>query len=107
MWIARNKDGGLRLFEFPPRRFHEGPMLSPDLIGFNDAVSLGDDDCYSFWAVPEYVNGNAIKSYGLRFYTERYVDDKESIWAPYTPEDFKDLEWEDEPVEVEIIVKKK
>ena len=101
MWIARNKDGDLRLFEFPPKRYHEGPMLSSKLTGFNDAVTLGHDE-YSFWAVPEYCNSNVIKSYGLKFYT----GPSESMWVPYIPEVFKNMKWEDEPIEVELIIKR-
>ena len=52
MWIARNKNGELRIFEMPPRRFHDGPMIDSNLVGFNNAVSVGNDE-YSFWAVQE------------------------------------------------------
>ena len=57
MWVAVNRDGKARLFETPPRRFHDGPTLPAELVGFNDAVSVGDGkDEYSFWAVKNSIN---------------------------------------------------
>ena len=49
MWVAVNRDGNARLFEMPPRRFHNGSTLPAKLVGFNDAVYVGDGkDEYSF-----------------------------------------------------------
>lgn len=107
MWIARNKEGDLRLFEGPPRRFHEGPMLDSRLTGFNDAVSVGNDE-YSFWAEQVYYESNKLpdgKCRGLMIMTEDY-EDGHKVWFSYEPEWARDLIWEDEPVEVEIIRKK-
>lgn len=109
MWIARNKDGDLRLFEMPPRRFHEGPMLPGDLTGFNDAVTVGDDP-YSFWAVQKYCESDQLddaKQYGITLYTEHVDNDGKKVWTPYVPECVKNLRWEDDPVEVDIIIKRK
>jgi hypothetical protein len=109
MWVARNKNGKFRLFETPPRRYHDGPKLPAELIGFNDAVSVGDgEDEYSFWAVQKYYNSNIIegKEYGYRIMTEG-TEDEHPVWFEYVPECIKDMTWKDEPVEVEIRIKKR
>jgi hypothetical protein len=108
MWIARNKNGELRIFEEPPRRYHEGPMLDSNLVGFNDTVSVGNDD-YSFWAVQEFYQSNRIddrKHCGIRIMTER-IENGKKFWYSYVPECAKELTWEDEPIEIEIQLKKK
>ena len=108
MWIAKNRSGDLRLFEMPPRRFHEGPSLSSELVGFNDAITVGNDE-YSFWAVQEFCKSNRIddrKHYGYRLMTEK-VENGHKVWFSYTPECFKNMRWEDEPIEVEIYIKQK
>lgn len=109
MWVAVNKDGKVRLFEMPPKRFHAGPMLPAELFGFNDAVSVGDGkDEYSFWAIQEFRDSNRIdsgKCYGYRIMTES-IEDGHKVWLTYVPDCIKDMTWEDEPVEVEIIIKK-
>ena len=109
MWIARNKlDNRLKVFELPPRRFHDGACLDSKLVGFNDSISVGDGkDDYSFWAEQIYYKSNEIpdkKCYGLRIMTEG-VEDGHKVWYPYEPEWAKDLKWEDEPIEIEIIRK--
>ena len=109
MWIARNKlDNRLKVFELPPKRFHDGPGLDSNLIGFNDSVSVGDGkDIYSFWAEQMYSNSNKIdnkKCYGFTLFAEGY-ETKNKVWYPYEPEWTKDLKWEDEPIEIEIIRK--
>lgn len=101
MWVARNRDGELRVFEMPPRRFHIGSSLPYKKTGFNDAVYIDDgtEDICSFWAIQKYQNSNYIddkKSYGIRLF---YPKD-ENIWSLYEPEWAKTLRWEDEPVEV-------
>ena len=110
MWVAVNKDGKARLFEMPPRRFHDGPMLPAELVGFDDAVSVGDGkDEYSFWAVQEFYKSNRIDDkahYGYKLMTED-VEDGQPIWFEYVPDCIKDMTWEDEPVEVEITIKRK
>lgn len=101
MWLARNKNGDLRLFEMPPRRFHEGPMLSSELTGFNDAITVGNDE-YSFWAVQEYYQSNKIdnlKNYGLRLITEE-ISKGGKVWHSYEPEWAKGIKWEDKPIEI-------
>ena len=106
MWIARNKNGDLRIFDLPPRRFHAGPMLDSFKVGFNDAVTVGDDE-YSFWAVQEYFESNRIdnnKNYGLEIYTEAEESGKK-VWFKYIPECVKDLTWEDDPKEIVICLK--
>ena len=103
MWVARNKSGQLRLFEMPPRRFHDGPILSKELIGFNDSVSVGNDE-YSFWAIQEFYKSNRIDNngaYGCKLMHEK-IEDGHKVWVSYEPEFLKDLKWEDEPIEVEI-----
>ena len=108
MWLARNKLGDLRLFEMPPRRFHEGPMLSSELIGFNDAITVGNDE-YSFWVIQVYCQSNNIShssSLGMKLMTEE-ISKGEKVWYSYEPEWAKDLKWEDEPIEVEMIRKVK
>ena len=108
MWIARNKSGDLRLFEMPPRRFHEGAALPSELVGFNDAVTVGDGkDEYSFWAHQEHCESNRIddkKEYGIRLMTEKNENGKK-IWYSYVPDCVKNMKWEDEPIEVEIHIK--
>ena len=110
MWVAVNRDGKARLFEMPPRRFHNGPTLSSKLVGFNDAVYVGDGkDEYSFWAVQKFYKLNRIddkSSFGYKFMTED-IDDGHPIWHEYVPDCIKDMTWEDEPVEVEISIKRK
>lgn len=106
MWLARNRDGSLYCFEKRPRRYHEGPMLSIPYIGFDDDVYVGDGkDIYSFWAVQDIHNSNEIesaRSYG--FSLMRPCGKK--ILEEYVPEWAKELTWEDEPVEVELIPSK-
>ena len=109
MWLARNKEGDLRLFEMPPRRFHEGPMLSSELTGFNDAITVGNDE-YSFWAIQVYYQSNNIKhssSLGMKLMTEKQKPDGKIVWYKYEPEWAKGIKWEDEPIEVEILCKSK
>jgi hypothetical protein len=109
MWVAVNRDGKARLFEMPPRRFHDGPMLPAELVGFDDAVSVGDGkDEYSFWAVQKYYKSNEIEGseYGYIIMTED-IEDGRPIWFEYVPDCIKDMTWEDEPVEVEISIKRK
>lgn len=106
MWIARNRNGKLRAFEMPPRRFHSGSTLPYEKTGFNDAVYIDDgkEDTYSFWAIQEFYESNTIKdrkAYGMRLYTTKGKD----VWGTYEPEWAKTLTWEDEPVEVEICIK--
>jgi len=106
MWIARNKDGELRLFEFPPRRYHEGAELSSSDTGFNDKVSVADGkDIYSFWAIQKYHRSNylGMDSYGIRIFTKQ----DEDAYSKYEPECCKNLKWEDEPIEVSITILKK
>lgn len=109
MWAARNKNGKLRLFEMPPTRFHDGHSLPSELVGFNDAVSVGDGkDIYSFWAVQEFYKSNRIdnkKHYGYRLMYE-HMEDGRQIWSEEEPEFLKDLKWEDEPVELDIVPRK-
>ena len=107
MWIARNRTGDLRIFETEPRRFHEGPRLSSKLEGFNDEISVGNDE-YSFWAVQEYCDTNLItdrKQLGLEMWIRGMMDGQEVCYR-YEPEWVKDITWEDKPVEVDIIRKK-
>ena len=106
MWIAVNKDGRPKLFETPPKRFHDGAMLSPELVGFNDAISVGNDE-YSFWAVQEFYNSNRIddrKHLGYNIITE---DEEEGykVWYSYVPKCVENMTWEDEPIEIEISLK--
>ena len=104
MWLARNKDGSLRIFARPPRRFHDGAALEPQKVGFNDAITLGNDD-YSFWAVQEYCDSNRIddfRNYGIDIRTE-IIRNGEKYFIPYIPECARHITWEDEPIEVEII----
>jgi hypothetical protein len=107
MWIARNRTGDLRIFETEPRRFHEGPGLSSKLVGFNDEISVGDDE-YSFWAVQEYCDSNLITDrihFGLKIMT-RGMEDGQEVFYMYEPDWARDITWEDKPVEVEITLKK-
>lgn len=109
MWVAVNKNGNVRLFEMPPRRFHSGPMLPTKLVGFNDAVSVGDgEDTESFWAVQEYRDSNRIdnsKYYGYRIMTETEdPKDGHKVWLTYIPDCIKEMTWEDEPIEVKITI---
>ena len=110
MWVAVNRDGKARLFEMPPRRFHNGSTLPAKLVGFNDAVYVGDGkDEYSFWAVQKFYKLNRIddkSSFGYKLMTED-VDRRHPIWREYVPDCIKDMTWEDEPVEVEISIKRK
>lgn len=104
MWLAKNKDGSLRIFARPPRRFHDGAALEPQKIGFNDTITLGNDD-YSFWAVQEYCDSNRIddfRNYGIDIRTE-IIRNGERYFIPYIPECARHITWEDEPIEVEII----
>lgn len=104
MWLAKNKDGRLRIFARPPRRFHEGAALESQKVGFNDAITLGNDD-YSFWAVQEYCDSNRIddfRNYGIDIKTI-VIRNGEKYFIPYIPECAKHITWEDEPIEVEII----
>ena len=104
MWLARNKDGSLRIFARPPRRFHDGAALESQKVGFNDAITLGNDD-YSFWAVQEYCDSNRIddfRNYGIDIRTE-IIRNGEKHFIPYIPECARHITWEDEPIEVEII----
>lgn len=106
MWIARNKlDNRLKVFELPPRRFHDGACLDSKLVGFNDSISVGDGkDDYSFWAEQMYCDSNRIddiKCYGFTLFTEGN-ETTNKVWFSYEPEWARDLKWEDEPVEVEI-----
>lgn len=107
MWLAKNKNGALRIFERKPKRFHDGPMLGSKYIGFNDAVTVGDGkDDYSFWAVQEFLDSNRIddqRSFGIAILTERKEEDK-TVRISYVPECAKNLTWEDEPVEVGIYI---
>lgn len=102
MWIARNKDGHLRMFELPPRRFHDGACLNAELVGFDDAVSVGDgQDIYSFWAIQKYYQSNVLEkdSYGIRLMKSCEDDSYET----YIPDFCKDLKWEDDPIEISIL----
>ena len=106
MWIAINKDGRPKLFEMPPKRFHEGPMLSPELVGFNDAISVGNDE-YSFWAVQEFYDSNRIddrKHLGYDIMTEN-EEEGHKVWHSYIPKCIENMTWEDEPIEIEISLK--
>lgn len=106
MWLAKNKDGSLRIFARPPRRFHDGTALEPQKVGFNDTITLGNDD-YSFWAIQEYCDSNRIddfRNYGIDIRTAVIRNGKEHF-IPYIPECARHITWEDEPVEVEIIQK--
>lgn len=105
MWVARNRLGDLRIFEFPPRRFHSGSCLSSEDTGFNDDVYIGNgkDDTYSFWAIQKYYESDVIDdhaSYGLTLYESS--NEKDIICKQYEPSWAKDLKWEDEPIEVMI-----
>ena len=104
MWLARNKNGNLRIFARPPRRFHEGAALESQKVGFNDAITLGNDDD-SFWAVQEYCDSNRIddfRNYGIDIKTI-VIRNGEKYFIPYIPECAKHITWEDEPIEVGII----
>ena len=103
MWIAVNKDGRPKLFEMPPKRFHEGPTLSPELVGFNNAISIGNDE-YSFWAVQEFYDSNRIddrKHLGYNIMTEN-EEEGHKVWYSYIPKCVENMTWEDEPIEIEI-----
>ena len=106
MWLAKNKNGSLKIFDRPPRRFHEGAALESQKVGFNDAVTLGNDD-YSFWAVQEYCDSNKIddfRNYGIDIRT-MVIRNGEKYFIPYIPECAKHITWEDAPIEIEIIPK--
>lgn len=106
MWIAVNKDGRPKLFEMPPKRFHEGPALSPELVGFNDAISVGNDE-YSFWAVQEFCDSNRIddrKHLGYNIMTEN-EEEGHKVWCSYVPKCVENMTWEDEPIEIEITIR--
>jgi len=105
MWVARDRDGKLRLFQSIPRRYHEGPGLSSDKVGFNDAVTIGDDE-YSFWAIQKFYKSNIIDPdcHGILFYKST---DREGVTASYGHEVFRDLTWEHEPIEVEVVARDK
>lgn len=107
MWLARNRYGNLHCFEKRPRRYHEGPTLSRPYIGFNDDVYIKDGklDIYSFWAVQDRHNSNEItseRSHGFRLLRPC----GEKTFEEYEPEWAKEITWEDEPVEVELIPSK-
>ena len=106
MWIAVNRDGRPKVFEMPPKRFHEGPALSPELVGFNDAISVGNDE-YSFWAVQEFYDSNRIddrKHLGYNIMTEN-EEEGHKVWYSYIPKCVENMTWEDEPIEIEISIK--
>ena len=78
MWIARSKDGTLQLFKTKPVR---------------SSISSDRGTCIEFWG-EENVFGECDK---LMCYTNEYLDIED--------EQFDDLTWDDEPIEVEIVRK--